>query len=760
GAVVYDGQGGVVVDQSRWKSWWTGQGGVVVVDQSKVSGGMGGGANGQVGAKTNLVVNNGLQKPICGQQGFEVTCNSKTHLIINLSNDTYAIQGIFYEFQSMHILNTAFIDATFNCTLGLHSFTLDENRFKFACTHSEVFLLQDCNNKVKNSIGEYKEESCIFNNKSRGNLIGIYAQGRNLSQFAGKCKKVVSVPYEGKNVTDIDGALRMGVQLKWNATNCRECAKSGGRCGYHNETSLQMQCFCPYGVHSLILIDVRNDLMKFSTNHDYVYVFPDCPEKVLKEYREKIVECGKLAVYKNDSKLQDLKKKCNGVVIEVPYYDEGQTKGKVMDMLERGVLLNWKAYNCTACLETGGHCVFDEPNNQFNCFCPDRTHSLFCTSSQPPIQGSSLGAVVLVTLIVIIICGKRRQRTKRFTALWNKGTAMNQNVEAFLKSYGSLAPKRYTYREIRKMTSNFKHKLGEGGYGAVYKGNQHDSRLVAVKKLKKLEGDGDDFINEVVSMGRTNHVNIVTLLGFCFEGNKRALVFEFLPNGSLEKFIYSSASGQSLPSNTLYSIAVGIAKGLDYLHRGCNTRILHFDIKPHNILLDEELRPKISDFGLARLCCPKESLISMSEARGTIGYIAPEVFCRNFGGVSHKSDVYSYGMMLLDMVCGRNNVVAEAQRTSDMYFPDWIYRRLELRDEIENDGIIEDDEAKQLQRKMILVGLWCIQSYPSNRPPMNRVLEMLEGQLESLQVPPKPHLSSPSNPIFNSSENSLLSMGN
>ncbi|XP_021763265.1 LEAF RUST 10 DISEASE-RESISTANCE LOCUS RECEPTOR-LIKE PROTEIN KINASE-like 1.2 [Chenopodium quinoa] len=199
----------------------------------------------------------GLQKPICGQQGFEVTCNSKTHLIINLSNDTYAIQGIFYEFQSMHILNTAFIDATFNCTLGLHSFTLDENRFKFACTHSEVFLLQDCNNKVKNSIGEYKEESCIFNNKSRGNLIGIYAQGRNLSQFAGKCKKVVSVPYEGKNVTDIDGALRMGVQLKWNATNCRECAKSGGRCGYHNETSLQMQCFCPYGVHSLILIDVR-----------------------------------------------------------------------------------------------------------------------------------------------------------------------------------------------------------------------------------------------------------------------------------------------------------------------------------------------------------------------------------------------------------------------------------------------------------------------------------------------------------------------
>ncbi|XP_021749551.1 LEAF RUST 10 DISEASE-RESISTANCE LOCUS RECEPTOR-LIKE PROTEIN KINASE-like 1.2 isoform X2 [Chenopodium quinoa] len=191
----------------------------------------------------------GLQKSYCGQQGFEVTCNSKSHLIINLSNDTYAIQEISYEYQSMNILNTAFIDASFNCTLGIHSFTLDENRFKFACIHSEVFLLQDCNNKVKSSIGEYKEESCISNNKSSGNLIGIYAQGRNLSQFAGKCKKVVSVPYEGRNLTDIDGAIRNGVQLKWNATSCVECAKSGGRCGYHYETSLQMQCFCPHGVY-------------------------------------------------------------------------------------------------------------------------------------------------------------------------------------------------------------------------------------------------------------------------------------------------------------------------------------------------------------------------------------------------------------------------------------------------------------------------------------------------------------------------------
>ncbi|XP_021753347.1 LEAF RUST 10 DISEASE-RESISTANCE LOCUS RECEPTOR-LIKE PROTEIN KINASE-like 2.1 isoform X1 [Chenopodium quinoa] len=756
------------------------------------------------------------QKPYCGHPGFGVSCNSDSFPVFNISGDAYIIKNISYESQKFQVINSALVKevpSSQGCFHSLHNLSIQNDLMKFSTYHDYVYVFPDCPEKV---LKEYRDK------RVNCGSLAMYKNDSKLQDLEKKCKGVViKVPYnnEGQTKGKVMDMLERGVLLNWKAYNCTACLETGGQCGF-DEPNNQFNCFCLDRTHALHCppiqqvhrdayiiknisyesqkfqvinsalvkevpssqgcfhplhnLSIQNDLMKFSTNHDYVYVFPDCPEKVLKEYREKIVECGKLAVYKNDSKLQDLKKKCNGVVIEVPYYDEGQTKGKVMDMLERGVLLNWKAYNCTACLETGGHCGFDEPNNQFNCFCPDRTHSLFCTSSQPPIQepwiarvsslsvvlGSSLGAVVLVTLIVIIICGKRRQRTKRFTALWNKGTAMNQNVEAFLKSYGSLAPKRYTYREIRKMTSNFKHKLGEGGYGAVYKGNQHDSRLVAVKKLKKLEGDGDDFINEVVSMGRTNHVNIVTLLGFCFEGNKRALVFEFLPNGSLEKFIYSSASGQSLPSNTLYSIAVGIAKGLDYLHRGCNTRILHFDIKPHNILLDEELRPKISDFGLARLCCPKESLISMSEARGTIGYIAPEVFCRNFGGVSHKSDVYSYGMMLLDMVCGRNNVVAEAQRTSDMYFPDWIYRRLELRDEIENDGIIEDDEAKQLQRKMILVGLWCIQSYPSNRPPMNRVLEMLEGQLESLKVPPKPHISCPPNPVFDPSENSMLSMGN
>ncbi|KAI3732154.1 hypothetical protein L1987_63353 [Smallanthus sonchifolius] len=195
--------------------------------------------------------------------------------------------------------------------------------------------------------------------------------------------------------------------------------------------------------------------------------------------------------------------------------------------------------------------------------------------------------------------------------------------------------------------------------------------------------------------------------------------------------------------NKLYEIALGIARGLDYLHRGCNTRILHLDIKPHNILLDEDFCPKIADFGLAKLYSTKESVVSMLEARGTLGYIAPEVYNRNFGGVSHKSDVYSYGMLLLEMVGGRKNVDVDVGpgRTSEIYFPDWIYKRLHKHD-FPLDSITTTQE-NYYARKMIIVGLWCIQPDPNHRPSINEVIEMLEGSMEELQVPPKPIFSSP-----------------
>ncbi|KAB1217384.1 hypothetical protein CJ030_MR4G020937 [Morella rubra] len=364
--------------------------------------------------------------------------------------------------------------------------------------------------------------------------------------------------------------------------------------------------------------------------------------------------------------------------------------------------------------------------------------------------------------MVTIWCFRKKLSSNRIIHFWKQESLSNIPVEAFLRNNGPLALRRYSYSDIKKMTNFFTDKLGQGGYGGVYKGKLPDGSLVAVKVLKESRGNGEEFINEVASISRTSHVNIVTLMGFCFEGSKRGLIYEFMPNGSLDKFIYKQnllRDDQRLEWEVLQNIAVEIARGLEYLHRGCNTRILHFDIKPHNILLDENLCPKISDFGLAKICPREESIISMLGARGTIGYIAPEVFCRNFGGVSHKSDVYSYGMMVLEMVGGRKNIDAEADQTSEIFFPHWIYKRLELEKELGHLGIMNETD-RESARRMIIVSLWCIQTDPSNRPSMRRVIEMLEGTLESLQIPPKPFLSSPSRSPIDSASTTVRSLPN
>ncbi|KAK9688682.1 hypothetical protein RND81_09G003300 [Saponaria officinalis] len=493
----------------------------------------------------------------------------------------------------------------------------------------------------------------------------------------------------------------------------------------------KISCF---GVLQGLNSTLNNEKFKYRAKHSEIFLVLNCPPKIVEQNSPNWVVCGGVGVYKNESRLRDLEGKCKGVV-SVPYDDgERANIGNVKEMLEDGFSLNWLANNCSTCRVSGGQCGYDQYLNEFSCFCPDRTHAYGCVlPSKKPY--SPLVLILKVSFIIVatvaftslVIWAKRRNTfASKVTFPWTRRAVGNQNVEAFLKIYGSLASKRFTYPEIKVMTSSFKHKLGEGGYGTVYKGKLLDGRFVAVKKLKNLKGDGKEFINEVVSISRTNHVNVVALLGFCSHRNKRALVYEFMPNGSLEKFICHPGNVQSLPRETLINIAVGVAKGLDYLHRGCNARILHFDIKPHNILLDQEFCPKISDFGLAKLSETKNSFTSMLEARGTIGYIAPEVFCKNFGGVSHKSDVYSYGMMVLDMACGRKNVLIQAQNSSEQYFPDWIYDQLQHEDVVVTNEITNYGE-RGLLRKLILVGLWCIQTYPSNRPSMIRVVEMLEG---------------------------------
>ncbi|KAI5344201.1 hypothetical protein L3X38_012078 [Prunus dulcis] len=288
--------------------------------------------------------------------------------------------------------------------------------------------------------------------------------------------------------------------------------------------------------------------------------------------------------------------------------------------------------------------------------------------------------------------------------------------------------------DIKRITNDFKDKLGEGAYGTVYKGMLSSELFVAVKVLHSSKGDGEEFITEVGTLGHIHHVNVIRLVGFCADGFRRALVYEFLPNGSLQDFISSPDKKNSfLGWDKMQDIALAIAKGIEYLHQGCDQRILHFDIKPYNILLDHNFTPKISDFGLAKLCSKDQSIVSMTTARGTMGYIAPEVFSRNFGNVS-----YSFGMLLLEMVGGRKNVSSATENTNEIYYPEWIYNLLEEGDDLRI-HIGEEGEGK-IPKKLAIVGLWCIQWHPGDRPSMKAVIQMLEGG-ECLTMPPNPFAS-------------------
>ncbi|PUZ57946.1 hypothetical protein GQ55_5G470700 [Panicum hallii var. hallii] len=347
----------------------------------------------------------------------------------------------------------------------------------------------------------------------------------------------------------------------------------------------------------------------------------------------------------------------------------------------------------------------------------------------------SVAASLLLPCIYVL---RRKRETLHLFICEKTSSNIEKKIEALIVLHGSLAPKRYKYSEVTKITSSLSHKLGEGGYGMVLKGRLDDNRLVAVKFLHDSK-QGEEFVNEVMSIGRTSHVNIVRLFGFCLEGSKRALIYEFMPNGSLDKYIYSENPKAVLGWENLYTIAIGIARGLEYLHHSCNTRIVHFDIKPQNILLDQDFHPKIADFGLAKLCRTKESRVSMTGARGTIGFIAPEVHSRTFGVVSTKSDVYSYGMMLLEMVGGRKNVNSVAQKSSEKYFPHWIYDHFGQDDGLQACEVSSENEG--IARKMSVIGLWCIQILPMHRPTITKVLEMFERGLDELDMPPRQNFS-------------------
>lgn len=315
-------------------------------------------------------------------------------------------------------------------------------------------------------------------------------------------------------------------------------------------------------------------------------------------------------------------------------------------------------------------------------------------------------------------------------------------------------PKRFSYAELKAATKGFTNPVGKGGFGVVYRGELSDGRVVAVKCLKNITGGDADFWAEVTIIARMHHLNLVRLWGFCAEKGSRILVYEYVPNGSLDEFLFQtvevvessemeeetveivgSKKKPILDWNIRYRIALGVARAIAYLHEECLEWVLHCDIKPENILLGDDFCPKVSDFGLAKLK-KKEDMMSVSRMRGTPGYMAPE--WTRPDPITSKADVYSFGLVLLEIVSGSRNFVQLDPKVEShqWFFPRWafdkVFKEMNVEDILDHriKHNYDSREHFDMINRMVKTAMWCLQDRPDMRPSMGKVAKMLEGTVE------------------------------
>ncbi|KAL3850176.1 hypothetical protein ACJIZ3_012058 [Penstemon smallii] len=373
----------------------------------------------------------------------------------------------------------------------------------------------------------------------------------------------------------------------------------------------------------------------------------------------------------------------------------------------------------------------------------------------PPNNGGARAAAIIISMFILIIigvvscyCAKKMRKAivsdlraavapplpLSVIQVWEVDAP---TMERFFRELAEEKPVRFTAQQLCTFTENYKTILGCGGFGKVYKGQFPNGVKIAVKVLNRGPNCNieEQFMAEVGTIGRTHHINLVRLYGFCYDQFLSALVYEFMDNGSLDKHLFSDT--RELEWEKLHEIAVGTAKGIAYLHEECQQRIIHYDIKPGNVLLDVNFSPKVADFGLARLCNRDDTHVSVTGYRGTPGYAAPEFMLKNFP-ITFKCDVYSFGILLFEIVGRRKNTRPVGDDESLDWFPKKVWEEFEkgeLLELTEACGIEEKDRAKA--ERMAMVALWCVQDSPTTRPPMSAVVKMLEGGVE-IVPPPKP----------------------
>ncbi|CAJ1944430.1 unnamed protein product [Sphenostylis stenocarpa] len=360
------------------------------------------------------------------------------------------------------------------------------------------------------------------------------------------------------------------------------------------------------------------------------------------------------------------------------------------------------------------------------------------------ICGASIAVIIAVFSCTLI--RHRYNRRRRLLELQLKTEGRELRIEySFLRKVAGV-PTKFRYKELEEATDGFQALLGRGSSASVFKGILSDGTSVAVKRIDGEERGEKEFRSEVAAIASVHHVNLVRMFGYCNAPTApRYLVYEYIPNGSLDCWIFpsresSSRRGGCLPWNLRYKVAIDVAKGLSYLHHDCRKRVLHLDVKPENILLDENYKALVSDFGLSTLVSYDVSQV-MTTMRGTRGYLAPEWLLER--GVSEKTDIYSYGMVLLEIIGGRRNVLRvedPRDRTKKKweFFPKIVNEKvregkfMEIVDHrlIEIGGV-EDSEVIRL----VYIALWCIQEKPRLRPSMAQVVDMLESRVRVDEPP-------------------------
>ncbi|KAL2324319.1 hypothetical protein Fmac_023377 [Flemingia macrophylla] len=381
------------------------------------------------------------------------------------------------------------------------------------------------------------------------------------------------------------------------------------------------------------------------------------------------------------------------------------------------------------------------------------------TSSQGSSNNTGIVIAIVVPTVVVILflflCGYLRWRKARKNLLVKEE---EKDDEDEIKLAESL---QFNLDTIRVATEDFSdsNKLGQGGFGAVYQGRLSDGQMIAVKRLSRESSQGDtEFKNEVLLVAKLQHRNLVRLLGFCLEGSERLLIYEFVPNKSLDYFIFDQTMKAQLDWEMRYKIIRGIARGLLYLHEDSRLRIIHRDLKAGNILLDEEMNPKIADFGMARLVLVDQTQANTGRIVGTYGYMAPEYAMH--GQFSVKSDVFSFGILVLEIVSGRKNGgIPYLENEEDLVASAWRNWKEGTAINIVDPSL--NNNSRNEMMRCIHMGLLCVQEKSYDRPTMATIMLMLNSHSVSLPVPAEPafYMNSRSLPEMQSWEYNSIETG-